>query len=694
MKLPLGFQFAGIHCGIKPSRSDLALIVSDVECSAAASLTLNTMRAAPVLDAERRLPAAGIRALVINSGNANALTGPEGLADVATIHAALAEALVCPPTAILSASTGVIGMRLPVAKIVQALPRLVDSLRPDVGHAAEAILTTDKVVKVASRSLVIEGHEVTLAAICKGSGMIAPSLATMIAAIVTDAALAPDVLAGTLRAAVEPTFNCLTVDGDMSTNDAVILLANGRAGHRPLTSGSQGLIEFSGALQSLCQELARAIAQDGEGATKLLTVNLTGAADVGVARDLARAVAGSPLVKTALFGSDPNWGRILAAIGARAGTLGLSLPPETCRVTIQSVVVFDRGPSVHDRAFLRAQMRLPEVVVDARIGDGPGSATVYGCDLSYDYVKINADYSSLIVPGLDGGVAKDDRLVNYSSGFKVSLLLEVLSYIRKLEGQCCVIKYGGAAMLKDSLKESFCEDISLLHSLGLRPVVVHGGGPEISRTLEQLGHISQFVDGRRVTSSADLKVVEMVLTGSINSELVTLLNRDGGRAVGVSGKDGALLRARKLDDREGRDLGQVGEITSVNSDFLHLLLQQNYLPVISPIGLGNAGQTYNINADDAAAAVAAALGADKLIYLTDVAGILEKGELLSELTAAELEAKLASEVVSGGMRAKAQAILSALRGNVKRVHIIDGRMPHSVVAELFTDRGVGTLVVQ
>jgi len=697
MKLPKGFRFAGIHAGIKPSRRDLALIVSDVDCSAAGCFTLNEARAAPVRDAEERLPASGMRALIINSGNANALTGPEGLADVQAVAAAVAKALRVPPAAVLSASTGIIGLRMPVGKIVEAVPRLVESLRSEPELAAEAILTTDTVVKMASRSITVGGtvggRDITLAAIAKGSGMIAPALATMIASIVTDADIAPEALADCLRRSVEATFNCLTVDGDMSTNDAVFVLANARAGNPRLHSESPDLPRFQAALDDLCRELTKAIAADGEGATKLVTVEVSGAESFELARDYARAVAGSSLVKAAIFGADPNWGRIMSALGARAGTLKRKLDPAGCIVSIQEAEVFAAGrPTGIDPGTLRARMRAPEIVVQARVGQGPGKATAYGCDLSYDYVKINADYSSFIVPTEGGGVAKDDRLVNYSPGLKVSLLVEVLSYIGRLKGQCCVVKYGGAAMVKESLKKSFCDDLSLLRSLGLKPVVVHGGGPEISRTLERLGHTSEFVDGRRITNSADLKVVEMVLTGSINSELVTLLNRDGAHAVGVSGKDGALLRAEKLVGADGRDLGQVGRITEVNHAFLQMLLEQGYLPVVSPVGLGPNGETYNINADDAASAVAAALKADKLVYLTDVAGILESGELISELTAAQLEGKMHGGVIKGGMKAKAEAILHAVRGGVARVHVVDGRMPHSVIGELFTDRGVGTLV--
>jgi acetylglutamate kinase len=255
-----------------------------------------------------------------------------------------------------------------------------------------------------------------------------------------------------------------------------------------------------------------------------------------------------------------------------------------------------------------------------------------------------------------------------------------------------VIKYGGAAMVKESLKKSFCDDIRLLRAVGLRPIVVHGGGPEITRTLEKLGGKAEFVDGQRVTNASDLKVVEMVLTGSINTELVTLLNGNGSAlAVGVSGKDGGLIRARKLVS-EGRDLGQVGEVTRVNREFLEMLLQQGYVPVVSPVGLGEDGQSYNINADTVAAELAVAIGAQKLIYLSDVPGILKAGELVGQLTAADLKALMDEGTISGGMKAKANSILRVLASGVPNVHLLDGRVPHSIIGELFTDNGVGSWI--
>ena len=692
MKHPQGFLWAGIPAGIKPNRKDVALVYSEAPCSAAACFTRNLARAAPVVDAEARLPSDGARAVVINSGNANALTGPEGLEDVRTVCESVGKALGVSAGAVLSASTGVIGLRLPAHKIVSAAPALVASLRADAVAAAEAIMTTDTRIKLGARTVRIEGREVTLTAICKGSGMIAPSLATMIAVVATDCAIAPKMLAGALRKAMVRSFNALTVDGDMSTNDCVFALANGLAANKPIADPGAALDAFSAALEDLCRQMAREIAADGEGATKLLDVEVVGAPSAEIAVDLAKSCAGSSLVKAAIFGADPNWGRVLASMGARAGTAGYAIDPAEARVAVQEMPVYDRAPLSYDSSVLKARMREPEVKVrvDLRRGDGSGQA--WGCDLSYDYVKINADYTSLIVPRPDGGVAKDDRLSNYSPTFKVQLLVDALGYIRKFSGTRCVIKYGGAAMVKESLKKAFCDDIALLRSAGLRPVVVHGGGPEITRTLEKLGGKAEFVDGQRVTNASDVKVVEMVLTGSINTEIVTLLNADGAAlAVGVSGKDGGLIRARKMVS-EGRDLGQVGEVTRVNREFLEMLLQQGYVPVISPVGLGEDGQSYNINADNVAAEIAIALGAQKLIYLSDVPGILKGGELIGQLTAKDVEALIADGTIGGGMIAKAKSILKVLASGVPSVHLLDGRVPHSIIGELFTDRGVGSWI--
>jgi acetylglutamate kinase len=694
VRTPRGFEYAGINCGIKAARKDMALVYSEAPCAAAGCFTVNAARAAPVTDAARRLPAAGVHAIVANSGNANALVGPEGEHDVRDVCAAVGAALGVRPESVLAASTGVIGVRLPVQKLVAAAPQLAATRGGAIELAAQAVMTTDTRVKLASRTLAAGGVEGTIAAFAKGSGMIAPELATMLAFITTDLAVTPRALQSALARAMKPSFDMITVDDDMSTNDAVFALANGLAGNAVIDEGSPEHAALAEALEGVCVDLARQIAEDGEGATKLVEVRIAGAPDVPIARDLARSVAGSSLVKSAIFGADPNWGRVLAAIGARVGSRRWGVDPARATVHVQGTCVYTEGaPTGVDAAALRARMREPHVSIEVRLAEGSATAIAWGCDLSYDYVKINADYTSLTHASPDGTVARDDRLTNYSPGFKRALLVEALSYIRRFTNTRAVVKYGGAAMVKDSLKASFANDINLLRSAGLLPIVVHGGGPEITHTMEKLGHgKSEFVDGVRVTGREDVKVVEMVLTGRINTELVSLLNQSSAHAVGVSGKDAGLLRARKLVGEGGRDLGMVGEVTHVNTELLEVLLGKKYVPVVSPVGLGEDGEGYNINADAAAAEIAIALHAEKLIYLTDVPGILENGELVSEIGAGELSRKIAAGVIKGGMVAKAKSVLRAIEGGVASVHILDGRTPHSVIAELFTDRGVGTLV--
>jgi len=694
VKIPRGFSYAGINAGIKAARKDLALVYSEAPCSAAGCFTVNASRAAPVRDAEKRLPSGGMRAIVANSGNANALTGPEGLADVRAVCEAVARAVDVAPDAVIAASTGVIGVRMPVSKLVAAAPALAAARAGAIELAAQAVMTTDTRVKLASRTVSIGGVEASVAAFAKGSGMIAPELATMLAFITTDLAVTPKALQSALARACHASFEMITVDGDMSTNDAVFALANGLAGNATIQDGTPDHAALAEALEGICVELARQIAEDGEGATKLVEVRISGAPDVAIARDLARSVAGSSLVKAAIFGADPNWGRVLSAIGARVGSRKWAVDPTRATVQVQGECVYTAGgPTGADSVALRSKMREPHVSIDVRLVEGSAAAVAWGCDLSYDYVKINADYTSLTHATPDGTVARDDRLTNYSPGFKRALLVEALSYISRFTNKRAVIKYGGAAMVKDSLKASFANDINLLRSAGLLPIVVHGGGPEITHTMEKLGHgKSEFVDGVRITGREDVKVVEMVLTGRINTELVSLLNQSSAHAVGVSGKDAGLLRARKLVGEGGRDLGMVGEVTHVNHELLEVLLEKKYVPVVSPVGLGGDGEGYNINADAAAAEIAIALRAEKLIYLTDVPGILENGELVSEIGASELARKIETGVIVGGMVAKARSVLRAIAGGVGMVHIIDGRTPHSVIAELFTDKGVGTLV--
>ncbi len=282
------------------------------------------------------------------------------------------------------------------------------------------------------------------------------------------------------------------------------------------------------------------------------------------------------------------------------------------------------------------------------------------------------------------------------------VLGEALPYIRRFRGKTVVVKYGGNAMVDEQLKSGFARDIVLMRLVGINPVVVHGGGPQIGRVLEKIGKQSEFVQGMRVTDSETMDVVEMVLGGLVNKDIVSLITRHGGRAVGLTGKDGDLIRARKLqvardapglDAPEIIDIGHVGEVASVDVAVVDMLVSGGFIPVIAPIGVGEDGHSYNINADLVAGRVAEVLGAEKLILLTNTAGLLDKqGRLLSGLSAAEVDGLIADGTISGGMLPKIQCALSAVKSGVRSAHIIDGRVDHAVLVELFTDEGVGTLI--
>jgi acetylglutamate kinase len=272
------------------------------------------------------------------------------------------------------------------------------------------------------------------------------------------------------------------------------------------------------------------------------------------------------------------------------------------------------------------------------------------------------------------------------------VLIEALPYMRRFLDKTIVIKYGGAAMKDAALSASFAVDVVLLKHIGVRPVIVHGGGPQIGATLERLGKDSRFVDGLRVTDDETMDVVEMVLGGKVNREIVELVQRGGGKAVGLTGSDGGMLRVRRrLHD--GRDIGRVGEVVAVDAGAITAVADAGFVPVIAPIGVGGDGLTYNVNADEAAGAIAQSLGAEKLILLTDVEGVSgADGALLPELSREEARKLITEGVIRGGMIPKVECCLAALAGGVPRAHVIDGRVVHAVLLEIFTDRGVGTLL--
>ncbi|MBE9503808.1 MAG: acetylglutamate kinase [Proteobacteria bacterium] len=287
---------------------------------------------------------------------------------------------------------------------------------------------------------------------------------------------------------------------------------------------------------------------------------------------------------------------------------------------------------------------------------------------------------------------------------KAKVLIESLPYIQQFSGKTVVIKYGGNAMVEETLKKSFALDIILMKQIGINPVIVHGGGPQIGEVMKKMGMKSSFVDGYRVTDSETMHVVEMVLVGRVNKEIVSLINMQGGRAVGLGGKDGSLIRGKKKrlkrQDKKDQppeiiDIGMVGDVDSINPEILISLDNSGFIPVIAPVGIGKGGETYNINADLVAGKIAEALDAEKLVLLTDVEGIKNKdGELLSSLSPKEINSYLKDGTIHGGMVPKVECCISAMEGGVTKTHIIDGRVEHAVLLEIFTDIGIGTQITE
>jgi len=387
-----GFRASGVRCGIKERGPDLALLVSDVPAAAAGVFTRSSVVGAPVAINRARIRSGRGRAIIANSGCSNVAMGARGLQDARQMGALTARALGCSEDEVFIASTGVIGEPLPMAKLKKGIVRAGEALaRRGLGDAAAAIMTTDTVPKLVATRTRVGGRTVSVAGIAKGSGMIEPNMATMLAFVLTDAAVAPPYLRRLLRDAADQSFNRVTVDGEGSTSDTALVLANGLA-ENPLlrAASSPGARAFTGALREVCQELARAIARDGEGATKLVTVRIRGARNAEEAMRAAKRIANSVLVKTALFGGDANWGRILQTVGAAEVRINL---PRT-EVSLAGVRVFHRGASAGPAARRRAQegLRSKEVEVEVELAAGRGQALVWTCDLSYDYVRINAEY--------------------------------------------------------------------------------------------------------------------------------------------------------------------------------------------------------------------------------------------------------------------------------------------------------------
>jgi glutamate N-acetyltransferase/amino-acid N-acetyltransferase len=397
---PKGFKANGLWCGIrkKKDKRDLALIVSDVPCAAAGMYTTNVVKAASVLVTREHLGSGTARAIICNSGNANACTGEAGMAAARKMAALAARAVGCAPAEVAVGSTGVIGVPLPVEPVEASIAELCAGLSADAAgadRALEAIMTTDTRPKVVAVEFDLGGKPVRIGAMAKGAGMIHPNMATMLSFVTSDAAISAPLLSEALKSAVVRSFNRVTVDGDTSTNDTVVVLANGLAGNPPVAARGADYDQFAAALEAVCVELARKIARDGEGATRLVTCSVSGAATEAAAETLAKSVVGSSLVKAACFGADANWGRILCAMGYS----GAAFDPEGVDVSFRSaageVAVCAKGASIpFSEEVAKKVLTAEEIEIVVSMRDGKAAAAAWGCDLTYDYVKINGDYRS------------------------------------------------------------------------------------------------------------------------------------------------------------------------------------------------------------------------------------------------------------------------------------------------------------
>ncbi len=388
---PKGFKAAGVKAGIKKSGNlDLALIYTEKEAAVAGVFTKNAVAAAPVIVSREVVKGGKAHAIVANAGCANACTGETGLANARKMAALAAAEVGCAPDEVLVGSTGIIGVNLPMDKLEAGIKAAAAELSEDGSkNAGNAIITTDTYSKACSCEVEIGGQAVRFGAIAKGSGMIQPNMATMLCYITTDANISSQLMQKALSEIVEVSFNMISVDGDMSTNDTVLVLANGASGAAEITDGSPEYEKFYATLKEICQELSKRIAADGEGATKFLTINVSGTKTFEDAKTVAMSIAKSPLVKTAFFGEDPNWGRVICAVGYA----GIPMVPEKTVIKFGGVPVYANGLGAEfNEDDIHKVMAEHDIVIDVEMGMGDAKATVWSCDFSYEYVKINGEY--------------------------------------------------------------------------------------------------------------------------------------------------------------------------------------------------------------------------------------------------------------------------------------------------------------
>ncbi|MCA9651474.1 MAG: bifunctional glutamate N-acetyltransferase/amino-acid acetyltransferase ArgJ [Myxococcales bacterium] len=618
--LPRGFTFGAVRCGIKQGRPDLGIVRSDRPASAAGVFTRNPARAACVERDAGLLPSARIGAVLINSGNANAMTGPEGEQANDEIAREAAGALGVEPSQVLTLSTGVIGVVLPADLVTRALPSLLDEASPDPMPFARAILTTDTVTKVARVELTLPGSEapVRLLGIAKGSGMIHPNMATTLAVVCTDAAVAPELLQGMLREGADASFNGICVDGDTSTNDAVTVLANGAAEIHVETPQQQAA--FAAALHAVLGSLAQQVVVDGEGATRLLEVHVHGAPDDRVARLVARGVCRSSLVKCSTFAGHPDWGRVAAAVGQAVLEHELPVDPRRITIAAQGIELYDgTGPCVGVKiAEVNRRMRETTVRWTLGLGDGPGEHRGLGCDLSYDYIRINADEAQQIEVSGDGVVRRNLGLASYSPRLKHQLLVDGLAYVRRFMGLRMMVYLPPQPVDADTL-DKLAQDLELCLDANLRPLLVVPSEDAARRVHDRLrgtGHYTAAVAPDPININRMLDrghLCVMVRDRPVPHAIVDLAIKLGmHKLIALSNEEG-------LRDAYG---------------FVQRLAPENFL-----MGLER-GRFSTTNPD--------------LLVLAKHA---------------------------------------ATRG-VPALHLLDLRLPHALVGELFTDEGIGSLITR
>lgn len=621
--LPQGFTFSGVRCGIKPGRSDLALLLCSPAAVAAGVFTKNPMRAACCDRNASLVPSGNVAAVIVNSGNANAMTGAQGASNNAKVAAELGKLLGCAPERVLTASTGVIGTQLPVDLVVEALDPLIAAHGDDPRGFAEAILTTDTVTKFAAVELQLPGADapVRLFGVAKGSGMIHPNMATTLGFVCTDAAVPPALLQSLLGQAIQTTFNAISVDGDTSTNDMVLVLANGASGVH--VEDDAKVAAFAAGLHAVLRELAKQVARDGEGATRLLEVEVTGAPDVASAAAIARTVAKSNLVKCSVFAGQPNWGRIAMAVGQAAIEHGVAVTPATLRIAAGGHVLFDgdrdgRG-SAHLPAELKRALRSGEVAWSIDLGIGEASFTAWGCDMTYDYVRINADDAKGIAVANNGTVSRSLSLSAYSPRLKQQLLVEGLGYVRRFTGLKLMVYLQPAARGRGESIDGLAQDLELCLDAGLKPLVIVPD-KEAAQRIEELTH--------------------------------------------KSGHFAAMVAPDPMS---------IG--TLLDRGHLCILVRESSAP-------------------DAVVELALKVGIHKLVALGTEEGLRDAHGTVQRLSPETLLAGLErGRFDDSDPDLLVLARHAATRG-VPALHILDARMPHAVVGELFTDDGVGTLVTR